>query len=50
MGVYVNAITRRREEEILLFPSMYLGLANYPYRDESISKMVYECKLFNFKF
>lgn len=50
MGVYVNAITRRREEEILLFSGMYLGLANYPYRDESISKMVYECKLFNFKF
>lgn len=49
-GIYVNAITRRREEEILLFPGMYLGLANYPYRDDSIGKMVYECNLFSFNF
>lgn len=48
MGIYVNAITRRSEEEMLLVPNMYLALINYPYRDDDIEKMVFECKLLKF--
>ena len=45
IGVYVNAVTRRSEEEMLLMPNMSLGLAAYPYNDLEIEKIVYECKL-----
>ena len=48
IGIYVNAITKRSEEEMLLFPNMYLALTNYPYRDDEVNKMVYECKLIKF--
>lgn len=48
IGIYANAITKRSEEEMLLFPNMYLALINYPYRDNEIDKMVYECKLIKF--
>lgn len=48
IGVYVNAVVRRSEEEMLLFPNMYLGLASYPYKDEETGKMIFECKLINF--
>ncbi len=47
IGVYVNAVTKRSEEEMLLFPNMYLGLVSYPYKDEEIGKIVFECKLIN---
>ena len=45
IGVYVNAVTNRNEEEMLLFPNMYLGLVSYPYKDEETGKIVFECKL-----
>lgn len=45
IGIYVNAVTRRNEEEMLLFPNMYLGLVSYPYKEEEIRKIIYECKL-----
>lgn len=45
IGVYVDAITSRSEEEMLLFPNMYLGLVSYPYKDEETGKMIFECQL-----
>lgn len=50
IGIYVNAITKRGEQEILLFPNGYFRLIEYPYKDHSIKKMVYECELFYFGF
>lgn len=46
IGVYVNAVTSRSEEEMLLFPNLYLAMASYPYQDDETGKMVYECNLF----
>lgn len=48
VGVYVNAVTKRKEEEMLLLPNMQLGLIRYPYVDYAINKVVYECKLIDF--
>lgn len=48
IGVYVNAVTSRTEEEMLLFPNMFLGLASYPYYDQESGKNVFECQLINF--
>ena len=48
VGIYANAIAKRGEEEMLLLPGMHLGMANYPYKDHSVGKMVYECKLIKF--
>lgn len=48
IGVYVNAVTRRSEEEMLLFPNMYLGLVSYPYKDKETEKTVFECQLIKF--
>lgn len=48
IGIYVNAVTRRNEEEMLLFPNMYLGLVSYPYKEEKIRKIIYECELIKF--
>lgn len=45
VGVYVNAITKRSEEEILLLQGMYLGLLSYPYKDIDTGKNIYECQL-----
>lgn len=45
IGVYVNAVTSRSEEEMLLFPNMYLGLASYPHKDKDTGKMLFECQL-----
>lgn len=45
IGVYVDAITSRGEEEMLLFPNMYLGLVSYPYKDEETGKMMFEYQL-----
>ena len=45
IGVYVNAVTSRSEEEVLLFPNMYLGLVTYPYKDRDIGKTIFECQL-----
>lgn len=48
IGVYVNAITSRSEEEMLLYPNGFLGLIEYPYYDKESGKTIYECKLINF--
>lgn len=48
VGVYVNSVTKRSEEEMLLFPNMFLGLLTYPYIDEKTGKKVFECKLIKF--
>lgn len=48
IGVYVNVVTSRNEEEILLFPNMFLGLASYPYEDKETGKIIFECKLMEF--
>ena len=45
IGIYVNSVTRRSEEEMLLFPNMHLGLSDYPHKDIDSGKIVYECKL-----
>jgi hypothetical protein len=45
IGIYVNAVTVRSEQEILFAPNGYLGLASYPYEDKTAEKTVYECKL-----
>lgn len=48
IGIYVNTVIRRSEEEMLLFPNMYLGLVSYPYKDQATAKTIFECKLINF--
>lgn len=48
VGVYVNTVTRRDEEEILLAPNNYLRLIEYPYYDESYSIKIFECQLISF--
>ncbi len=48
VGIYVNAIARRSEQEMLLIPNMYLALVEYPYIDQLIGKTVFECKLEKF--
>lgn len=48
IGVYVNSVTIRNEEEMLLFPNMFLGLSSYPYKDKECGKFIYECELIKF--
>ena len=48
VGIYVNTVTRRDEEEILLAPNNYLRLIEYPYYDESYSIKIFECQLISF--
>ena len=45
VGIYVNAVVERSEEEVLLPPHMTLRLIEYPHYDESIQKKVFECQL-----
>lgn len=45
VGIYVNPVTGRYEEEILLAPNNYLRLIEYPYYDESYSIKIFECQL-----
>lgn len=45
IGIYVNAVTTRSEEEMLLLHGMFLGLAAYPYQDKESGKTIYECNL-----
>lgn len=49
VGVYVNEVTRRNEEEILLPPGLYIKLMGEPYMDETINKMVYECEVIEYR-
>lgn len=46
VGIYVNEVTRRAEEEILLYPNGYFKLLEKPYQYSD--KEVYECELFYF--
>lgn len=46
IGVYVNVITKRTEQELLLLPNGYFKLKKYPYKEGK--KKVYECQLFYF--
>jgi len=48
VGIYVNTIAMRSEEEMLLLPNMYLGLISYPYEDKEVKKIIFECKLIHF--
>lgn len=48
VGIYVNTVTRRDEEEILLAPNNYLRLIEYPYYDEGYSIKIFECQLISF--
>lgn len=48
IGVYVNAVTSRSEEELLLYPNGFLGLIEYPYYNKESGKTIYECKFINF--
>lgn len=48
IGIYVNSITKRDEEEILLAPNNYLRIIEYPYYDESYSIKIFECQLISF--
>lgn len=48
IGIYVNSITTRDEEEILLAPNNYLWLIDYPYYDEDYSVKIFECQLVTF--
>ncbi|MDE5553386.1 MAG: hypothetical protein K2I67_02455 [Malacoplasma sp.] len=50
IGVYVNVITKRSEEEILFVSGMRLGLINKPYNDKAIGKTIYECVMLNGKY
>lgn len=48
IGLYVNSVTSRSEQEILFPPNGYLALIEYPYHDVSCGKTIYECRLINF--
>lgn len=43
IGIYVNSVIKRTENELLLAPNGYLKLINYPYKEND--KIVYECNL-----
>ncbi|WP_315069386.1 ADP-ribosyltransferase [uncultured Clostridium sp.] len=47
VGIYVNVITARSENELLLYPNGYFKLLKKPYRANN--KNIYECELFYFK-
>ncbi len=49
IGVYVNTITKRNEQELLMFPGGYYKLIKKPYKDPKLNKIVYECELFYFQ-
>ena len=45
VGIYVNSVTRRTENEILLMSGCYLGMASHPFYDASVNKQIIECLL-----
>ena len=47
IGIYVNVIAQRDENELLLISGQYLGMIAYPYYDKTIRKTIFECKLLN---
>lgn len=48
LGIFVNSVAPRAEEEILLVPNMYLGMASYPYLDNETGKSIFECSLIDY--
>lgn len=46
VGIYVNGIAKRTEQELLLFPNGYFRLIKKPYNEGN--KMIYESELFYF--
>ncbi len=48
IGIYINSITVRPEEELLLINDMYLRLINFPYCDKRLKKKIFECELIHF--
>lgn len=48
IGIYVNVIAKRSEEEVLLAPNNFLGMIEYPYYNKEMGLNVLECKLINF--
>lgn len=51
LGFYVNVITKRNEQEMLLLPGNFLRLIKYPHEcfdKESKKYQVYECELISF--
>lgn len=48
IGIQVNVIAKRSEEEVLLAPNKFLGMIEYPYYDKELGVDVLECQLINF--
>lgn len=46
VGIYVNGVEKRHEQEVLLYPNGYFKLLKNPYEENN--KKVYECELFYF--
>lgn len=44
VGIYVNGVTKRHENELLLYPDGYFRLLKKPYEENN--KKIYECLLF----
>lgn len=44
VGIYVNGVAKRHENELLLYPNGYFRLLKTPYEDNN--KKIYECELF----
>lgn len=47
VGIYVNSVTARVEQEMLFAPRRGLALVAPPYFDTDIGKNVFECRLIN---
>ena len=48
VGVYVNSVTRRSEQEILIVPNRYIAMIDYP-KKHPTGKLITECKLVNWE-
>lgn len=48
IGIYVNVIAKRSEEEVLLAPNNILRMIEYPYYDKELGVNVLECQLINY--
>lgn len=46
VGIYVNGVEKRHEQELLLYPNGYFRLLKKPYKDNN--KKICECELFYF--
>ena len=48
IGIYVNVIAKRSEEEVLLAPNNFLGMIEYHYYNKELGVNVLGCQLINF--